>query len=75
MSKDIDYQDRYDQLAEVLNITAREYFKVLQLAIYHETHHNIESSFGVAQYVKTPKIWAKACDILNALYNDEIKEK
>lgn len=51
----------------VCGITAREYFMILRLAIYHIDGEYKETSVEVAQYAKSNEVWACAIKILKAL--------
>lgn len=48
-------------------MSAREYFWVLKLAIYHIDRKQLDTSVEVAQYPKTPEIYKCACRIAQAL--------
>lgn len=63
-------EEQYNKLTEKYNISAREYFKVLNLAIYHVEGRNLETSYETAQYLKTNEIYKCACKILKAMYKE-----
>ena len=58
----------YTELTNEYSTSAREYFMVLKLAIYHIDRENIDSSFKAVQYEKSKEVWALACDIMRTLY-------
>ncbi len=61
-------KEKYNKLTEKYSVTAREYFYVLRLAIYHVDHKELESSYAIAQYEKSNAVYACAVNILNSLY-------
>lgn len=65
-------RDRYDKLATEHATSAREYFMVLRLAIYHITGEYIESSYKITQYVITDDIYRLAIRVLRTL-NEETR--
>lgn len=60
---------KYNKIASDKDMTAREYFWTLRLAILHIDHKQLETSVEVAQYPKTGQIYECACRIAEALYN------
>lgn len=65
------HEEKYDMLATEYAISAREYFMILRLAIYHIDGENLESSYEITQYPKTNEIYKCGVDILNALYKEK----
>lgn len=65
---DKNMRGEYDKLAGEYQISAREYFMVLELAIYHVNGVWTRTSTEVVKAEKTPETWERACIILNALY-------
>lgn len=68
-------EKEYNRLSGKYKISAREYFYVLRLALYHELGIVTESSTEAVQAEKTRAVWECACDILNAMYKNEIGEE
>ena len=64
-------EELYNKLTEEYATSAREYFMVLRLAIYHITGENLESSYKIAQYEKTEEIYKLAIKILKAINNNK----
>lgn len=64
-------EEQYNKLTGEYATSAREYFMVLRLAIYHITGENLESSYKIAQYEKTEEIYKLAIKILKAINNDK----
>ena len=64
-------EKQYNDLTGEYNVSARKYFMVLRLAIYHIDGKNLESSYEVTQYPKTNEIYKCGVDILNALYKEK----
>lgn len=60
---------RYDELAEKYSISAREYFMVLRLAIYHIDGEYLETSYKIAQYKTSNEVYKCACELLTTLHN------
>lgn len=65
-------REKFERLAEEYSISAREYFMVLRLAIYHITGEYIESSYKITQYVITDDIYRLAIRVLRTL-NEETR--
>lgn len=63
---------KFERLAEEYSISAREYFMVLRLAIYHTTGKNLESSYEITQYPITDGIYRTAIKVLRTL-NEEAR--
>ena len=61
-------EQKYNDLSGEYAISAREYFYILRLAIYHVDGVATDTSVEVAQYAKSPEIYRCACNILNAMY-------
>lgn len=57
----------FDKLATEKSISAREYFMILRLAIYHIDFKYLETAVEIAQYEKSNKVWRQAIKILVAL--------
>ena len=67
---------RWEALAEKYMPSAREYFYILRLALYHTKGIKTDSSFQVCQeLVKLEKdegaVYACACKILETLYKED----
>ena len=60
-------EKQYNDLSMECNITAREYFMILRLAIYHIDGEYIETSVDIARYEKTEEIYKQAIKIMSAL--------
>lgn len=60
-------KNKFNELADKYQITAREYFYILRLAIYHTDHKQLDTSAEVAQYAKTPDNYECAIKIINAI--------
>lgn len=65
-------REKFERLAEKYSISAREYFMVLRLAIYHIAGEYLESSYKITQYVITDDIYKKAIKVLRVL-NEETR--
>lgn len=57
----------YDDLTKECATSAREYFMILRLAIYHIDGKYMATSADIAQYEKTEEIYKQAIKILLAL--------
>jgi len=60
-------EEKFNELAKDKAITAREYFYILRLAIYHIDRKQLDSFVEVGHYAKTPQIYKCACRIAEAL--------
>lgn len=60
-------KEKYNKLSEEYSTSAREYFMVLRLAIYHTTGKNLESSYEITQYPITEDIYRTAIKVLRVL--------
>lgn len=60
-------ETKFNTITKDKAMTAREYFYILRLAIYHIDHKQLDTSVEVAQYAKTPSIYECACRIAEAL--------
>ena len=60
-------ETKFNTITKDKAMTAREYFYILRLAIYHIDHKQLDTSVEVAQYPKTPQIYECACRIAEAL--------
>ena len=60
-------REKFNKLSEEFNTSAREYFMVLRLAIYHTTGEYLESSYAITQYSITEDIYRTAIRILRVL--------
>ena len=58
----------YNCLTSKYNISARKYFWVLRLAIYHIDGKELNTSFETTQYAISDEVYKTACDILTTLY-------
>lgn len=67
----LSYGEKYDVLTTKYSVSAREYFMILRLAIYHIDGENLETSYKIAQYDKSNEIYESACKMLEALYGKE----
>ena len=67
-------QKLFNKLQEDYAISAREYFEVLKLALYHVSGVVAKTSTEVVQADMTDEVWECACDILNALHK-QVKVK
>lgn len=67
----LSYEEKYDILTTKHSISAREYFMILRLAIYHIDGENLETSYRIMQYGKSNEVYESACRILEALYEKE----
>lgn len=65
-------RNKYEKLATEYSISAREYFMILRLAIYHITGEHLETALDITQYVITEDIYRVAIRILKAL-NGELR--
>ncbi len=61
-------ETKYNKLTAKYNVSAREYFYILRLAIYHIDGVKTDSSYEVAQYNKSDEVWDCAVKILKAMY-------
>ena len=60
-------EQQYNDLTMRYAISAREYFMILRLAIYHIDGVNKETAYEIAQYSKSNEVYRCACEILKAL--------
>ena len=58
----------YDKLANEYAPTAREYFMILGLAIYHVDRVKLDSAFEISQHDASNKVFEVACKIIKAIY-------
>lgn len=61
----------YDQLSMEYAISAREYFMVLRLAIYHIDRKYVETSVEIMQYQMNDQIYRCAVEVLKGLHRGE----
>lgn len=61
-------KDQYNKLTNDKALSAREYFEILRLAIYHIDRQWCSTSVDVAGYEISDKIYRQAIKILKALY-------
>lgn len=61
-------KDQYNKLADDKTLSAREYFEILRLAIYHIDRQWCSTSVDVTAYDISDKIYRQAIEILKALY-------
>lgn len=71
----MEHKKEYMKLSDKYVISAREFFKVLGLALYHVLGINAESSADIMKATETDEVWECACNILNTLYEDRGEEK
>ena len=64
-------ENKYHELTAKYQISARKYFWILRLAIYHVDGKEIDSSYHTAIYPSSPEVYEVACRILEALYADD----
>lgn len=64
-------EQKYHELTAKYAISARKYFWILRLAIYHVDGKQLESSYEIATYPSSPEVYEVACRILEALYADD----
>ena len=57
----------YNDLSTECSISAREYFMILRLAIYHIDGKYLATSADIAQYEKTEEIYKQGIKIMLAL--------
>lgn len=60
-------KEKFDTLASELAISAREYFMLLRLAIYHADGIYLQSSTEVAQYKSSDDVYHCAIKLLKQL--------
>ena len=60
-------EQKFEELTREDNITVREYFMILRLAIYHITGDYLEKSYEIAQYDKSDEVYRTAIRILRVL--------
>ncbi len=65
------YEEEYNKLSDKYVISARKYFKVLGLALYHVLGTQAECSADIAKATKTDEVWECACSILKTLYKEK----
>lgn len=61
-------EQKFNDLTREYCVSAREYFYVLRLAIYHVDGVATDKSIDVARYEKSDEIYRVAINILNAMY-------
>lgn len=61
-------EQKFNDLTTEYSVSAREYFYVLRLAIYHVDGVVTEKSIDVARYEKSDEVYRVAINILNAMY-------
>ena len=66
-------QEKYNTLSDEYAISARTYFMVLRLAIYHLTGEYLETSVEIADAEKSEEVWKLGCEILKTLYKNKEK--
>ena len=69
--KTYEEQVEWEKLAEEHAISAREYFYILRLALYHVDGLKTDNSYEVAQAYKSAEVYACACNIIKALYKEK----
>lgn len=60
----------WNGLTEYYPISAREYFYILRLALYHVDGVKTDNSFEVAQATKSPEVYKCAIKILKVMYEE-----
>lgn len=61
-------KQEYDRLTGQYQISARQYFEILRLAILHVAGEYLQTSAEIAQYDASPEVYEVACKILKTLY-------
>lgn len=61
-------EQKFNDLTTEYSVSAREYFYVLRLAIYHVDGVATDKSIDVARYEKSDEVYRVAINILNAMY-------
>lgn len=64
-------QKAWEDLVDKYMPSAREYFYILRLALYHVDGVHTESSYEVTQAYKSAEVYECAINILNTLYGDK----
>lgn len=69
-------RDKLHELAGVYMVSAREYFYVLRLALYHvkgiQTDSSVETMEAIGKLEdESESVYKTACDILDALYKEK----
>lgn len=70
----MNYQKKYYELSDKYAISARKFFLVLRLALYHVLGTQAETSKDIVMATKTDEVWECACDILDTLYKEKEDE-
>ena len=65
------HKKEYMKLSDKYVISAREFFMVLRLALFHVLGIYAESSADVMKATETDEVWECACNILNTLYKEK----
>lgn len=65
----------YNDLSKVCAISAREYFMILRLAIYHIDGKYIATSVDIMEYEKTEEIYKQAIKVMLALNERKMKRQ
>lgn len=60
-------KEQFNDLTKTKALTAREYFQILRLAIYHHSGELLDSSVDIAHYPKNSIIYKTAVGIAEAL--------
>ena len=61
-------EQKFNDLTTEYSVSAREYFYVLRLAIYHVDGVATDKSIDVVRYKKSDEVYRVAINILNAMY-------
>ena len=62
--------ERWEQIAKDKQLTARQYFQIMRLAIERIDHKFVESSYEVAVYAKSEEVYRQAIRLAQALKDD-----
>ena len=61
-------EQKFNDLTTEYSVSAREYFYVLRLAIYHVDGVATDKSIDVARHKESDEVYKVAINILNAMY-------
>lgn len=64
------YEKEYMRLTDEYAISAKKFFMVLRLALYHVLGTQADTSADVVMAEKNSEVWECACKILNTLYKE-----
>lgn len=66
-------KELYEKLTTELSVSAREYFMILRLAIYHTDGMYLKTSYEITQYDTSKESYELACRILKTLNGGDRK--